>query len=154
MSPKQRVEAIFNGEIPDRVPLHHAAISSAVASALLGREAYVGGGIQEWREARALWQGEEAHREYVERSYQDAIDLSMALECDIIRASYWRSPRKPTRQVDEHTFLFADGDDGRAGRSCIATRPWNCVRPPPTARGRTSRPLKIWKGPWWLESKP
>ena len=82
-----------------------------VASALLGREAYVGGGIQKWREATALWQGEDAHQEFLGRSFQDAIDVALLVDNDIVRPSYWRQPIKPTRCIDEHTFLYEYGSE-------------------------------------------
>lgn len=66
MNSLERVQAAFRKEATDRVPVLHIGFSSAVASALLSREAYVGGGIQRWREAAALWQGEDAHREFIE----------------------------------------------------------------------------------------
>jgi len=75
---------------------------------VLGREAYVGGGIQQWREACALWQGPEAHAEFIERSFQDALAVSLAARQDMIRPEYWRYPVKPTRRLDEHTFLYGD----------------------------------------------
>jgi hypothetical protein len=113
MTPKERVAAAFAGLSTDKIPIHHIGSLSAVASELLGREAYVGGGIQQWREARALWRGPDAHQEYLERSFQDAIDLSMLLGNDIIRASYWRFPRRPTREIDENTYLFENGPEER-----------------------------------------
>ncbi|MCJ7752347.1 MAG: uroporphyrinogen decarboxylase family protein [Armatimonadetes bacterium] len=111
MTPKERVDAAFSGEITDRIPVCHIGISSDVASALLGREAYVGGGIQRWREATALWRGEDAHQEFLERSYRDAIAVSKLLGNDVIRASYWRHSTKPTRQIDDCTFLFEYGEE-------------------------------------------
>lgn len=111
MTPKQRVAAAFAGEPADRVPVHHIGSCSQVASALLGREAYVGGGIQQWREAVAWWQGEEAHAEFVERSYRDALDFARAVGNDIVRSSYWRYQLRPTKRVDEHTFLYEYGDE-------------------------------------------
>jgi uroporphyrinogen decarboxylase-like protein len=93
------------------VPIHHIGYSSDVASALLGREAYVGGGIQQWREATAYWRGEEAHAEFVERSYQDAIAIALAADHDIIRPTYWRYNQRPTRRIDENTFLYEYGPE-------------------------------------------
>ncbi|MCK4283090.1 MAG: hypothetical protein KAX44_02140 [Candidatus Brocadiae bacterium] len=110
MLPKERIRAAFNKEPTDRVPIHHIGFSSQVASMVLGREAYVGGGIQQWREACALWQGEEAHREFVQRSRQDAFDLAMALGQDLVRMEYWRMSVRPSRKIDEHTFLYGDPD--------------------------------------------
>ncbi len=113
VTPKERVAAAFDGRSPDKVPLHHIGISSDVASALLGREAHVGGGIQQWREARSLWLGGDAHEEFIERSFRDAMDVSKVFGNDIIRASYWRFNRKPTREIDENTYIFEDGPEER-----------------------------------------
>jgi uroporphyrinogen decarboxylase len=111
MLPRDRVLAVFEHRPTDIVPTYQAGLSSRVASAVLGREAYVGGGIQQWRESKALWDGEDAHREFLERSRQDAHDLARALDVDYVRPSYWRKNEKPTRRIDAHTFMFGDPDD-------------------------------------------
>ncbi len=111
MTPRERVLATFAKQPTDKVAIHHIGTCSQVASALLGREAYVGGGIQQWREVTALWEGEDAHAEFVERSFQDAIDIAMLWENDIIRPSYWRYNRKPSKKIDDNTFLFAEGPE-------------------------------------------
>jgi hypothetical protein len=108
MLPKDRIAAVFDHQTTDKVPIYQAGFSSRVASALLGREAYVGGGIQQYREARALWEGEEAHQEYLERSRRDAFDLVRLLDLDLVRPSYWRMAIKPTRRLDEQTFVYGD----------------------------------------------
>jgi len=108
---KERIEAAFNKQPTDQVPIHHISCCSEVASALLGRDAHVGGGKQQWREAVAHWQGPEAHQEFLERSFQDALDLTRALDNDLVRITYWRYDRKPTKRIDENTFLFAEGDE-------------------------------------------
>jgi hypothetical protein len=110
MLPRERFRAAFDRASTDRVPVHHIGFSSQVASALLGREVYVGGGIQQWREACALWEGADAHAAFVERSLQDAFDLSVALGHDLVRLHYWRMPQRPTRRIDEHAFLYGDPD--------------------------------------------
>ncbi len=111
MNSRERIETAFQRQNPDKVPVHHIGFSSEIASALLGREAFVGGGIQQWREARALWQGKDAHQEFLERSFQDAIDIALLCEHDLIRVRYWRYNKKPTRQIDENTFLYEYGDE-------------------------------------------
>ncbi len=111
MTPRERVLAAFEKRQTDLVPVHHIGTCSEVASALLGREAYVGGGIQQWREVTALWEGEEAHEEFVERSFRDAVEIAQVLGNDIIRPSYWRYNRRPTEKIDANTFLFADGPE-------------------------------------------
>ena len=111
MNSRERVAAAFRHEPTDLIPVHHIGFSSDIASALLGREAYVGGGSQQWREARALWQGEDAHQEFLERSFQDAIDVALWVDNDIVRPSYWRYPTRPTRRLDENTYLYEYGDE-------------------------------------------
>jgi len=108
LSPRERVLAAFEHKPTDKVPIHNIGFSSHIASIILGHEAYVGGGIQQWREAKALWEGEEAHQEYLERSERDAFDVSVALEHDILRLQYWRMAEKPAQRRDEYTFLYGD----------------------------------------------
>jgi len=110
MNSVERVAAAFRHEQTDIVPVCHIGFSSDIASALLGHEAFVGGGSQQWREARALWQGDDAHQEFLERSFQDAIDVALAVDNDIVRPSYWRYPVKPTRCMDENTYLYEYGE--------------------------------------------
>ncbi len=113
MTSRRRVEAAAALKETDRIPIHHIGFCSEVASKLLGREAYVGGGIQQWREACALLKGAEAHQEYLERSYRDALDIAELTGQDVVRPSYWRMPQMPTRRVDENTILYGSGpEDG------------------------------------------
>jgi len=88
VKPIERVLAAFEFESTDKVPIHHIGFSSSAASYILGREAYVGGGIQQWREARALWEGEAAHKEFLRRSLRDAFELGKAVDNDILRLHY------------------------------------------------------------------
>ena len=111
MTSRERVQAAFESREVDKVPVHHLGFSSQVASALLGREAYVGGGIQKWREARALWEGEDAHQAYLQRSWRDSIDIALLCLHDIIRLGFWRHNVKPSKRIDENTFLYAQGDE-------------------------------------------
>jgi len=111
MNAKKRVMAAFQHQPTDKVPVYHLGFSSEVASALLGREAFVGGGIQQWREAVSWWQSEDAHREFVERSFQDAIDIALFCDHDIVRPTYWRYKPRPTRRVDEYTFMYEYGTE-------------------------------------------
>jgi len=108
---RERVAAAFEHKATDKVGVMHLGFSSEVASALLGREAYVGGGIQQWREAVAWWNGDDAHAEFVERSLEDAIDIALYCEHDIVRVNYWRYRPKPTRRIDEYTFMYEYGPE-------------------------------------------
>jgi hypothetical protein len=93
----------------DRIAVNHRGFSSAAASRVLGREAFVGGGIQLWREAKSLWEG--WHDEFVERSFADALELARVTGQDIVRPQYWTNDRKPTGRADENTWLFQDGEE-------------------------------------------
>lgn len=110
LSPAEKIRAAFDKRKIDRVPVFHAGFSSAAASVLLGREAFVGGGINQWREAVARWNGPDAHAEYLARCKQDAWDLSKAARCDVVRAAYWRMNQRPAQRLDERTFLYGDPD--------------------------------------------
>lgn len=138
MLPKERVQAAFAKQPSDKVPVYQAGFSSYAGSIVLGREAYVGGGIQQYRESRALWEGPEAHAEFLERSRRDACDICEVLDLDLIRPSYWRMNEKPTRRIDEYTFVYGDeaGDGWRVMQFNPATELYQiCAqasRPEPT----------------------
>ncbi|MEN6304556.1 MAG: uroporphyrinogen decarboxylase family protein [Armatimonadia bacterium] len=106
MQPFERVQAAFEHRPSDKVPIYQAGFSSYAGSIVLGREAYVGGGIQQYREARALWEGPDSHTEYLQRSREDAFEIADVLDLDLIRPMYWRMNEKPTRRIDENTFFY------------------------------------------------
>ena len=109
MTSRELVEAAFEKKITNRIPVKHVGFSSRTASYILGREAFVGGGIQQWREAKSYWEG--WHDEYLERSLKDAVDLALATGQDWIRTSYWRLRPKPTGKIDENTYLYETGTE-------------------------------------------
>lgn len=109
MTGKKRILSVFQGKTTDKVPIHHIGFSSSIASQILGHEAHVGGGIQQWREAKAYWEG--CHDEFLERSFQDALEISRITQQDIMRVSYWRLDHKPTRKMDEYTYLYEYGKE-------------------------------------------
>lgn len=110
MTSRERVACAFEFRSPDHVPIYQAGFSATVASAILGREAHVGGGRAQYLEARALWEGEAAHQEYLERAWRDAVELCRVLKLDVVRTTYWRLPEKPTRRLDEFTFFYGHED--------------------------------------------
>ncbi len=77
MTPRERVEAVLTGQTPDRVPVHHIGICCRVASKLLGREAWVGGGINQWRESLWHWNGVLVYRFL--RSVRSSITQSLGI---------------------------------------------------------------------------
>lgn len=111
MTPRERVLAAFEGRAYDQVPVFHAGFSSRVASELLGIDtAHVGGGVCQWLEARALWNGPDAHAEFLARSFNDAVALTAELDQDLVREAYWRMATKPDQKIDAYTFLYGDRD--------------------------------------------
>jgi hypothetical protein len=115
MLPRERVAAIFEHRATDKVPIYMGSFSSRVASAILGRaNACVGGGVNQYYEAKALWEGEDAHAGFEERAFRDAMELPKVLQLDYVRPSYWRLAERPTKRLDEFTFLY--GDPGGAHR--------------------------------------
>lgn len=108
MSPRERVLLTFENKQTDKIPIYHVGFSGYAASIIIGRQTYVGGQIQQWREMNALWEGPRAHELFLERSRKDAVNVALACEHDIIRLQYWRWMVKPTRKIDRYTFLFGD----------------------------------------------
>ncbi len=110
MTGKQRVEATFEGRPVDKVPIYCAGLSCRIASHVLGREAWVGHGMNQYRESVAMWEGEAAHQDFVEHVQRDVLDVSEKLDLDLVRPMYWRYPREPIKRIDENTFMFGDED--------------------------------------------
>jgi hypothetical protein len=127
MLPKDRVAAAFEHKPSDKAPIYQGGFSSRVASQILGREAYVGGGIQQYREVRALWDGDDAHQEYLARSLRDAFDLIKVLDLDLVRVGYWRQPEKPSAKIDDCTFRFGDDSNWRVMLFTPETELWQVI---------------------------
>ena len=108
-----RVLMAYSKQKSDRVPIYCGSVSSQTASHYLGHEAYVGGGVQRWREARALYDGADALAEFLERSAADALAWAKICDFDFVRPAYWRYGIKPSEIIDDCTFRFrrADGTE-------------------------------------------
>jgi hypothetical protein len=104
----ERVLTTFAHNSTDRIAVHHIGFSSKAASHILGHEAYVGGGIQQWREAFSLWDGGQAHEQFIEKSRRDVIELTRITKQDILRYEYWRLDLKPCKVIDRYTLMFGD----------------------------------------------
>jgi len=107
MRHKDRVMMAFRGEIPDRVGIFEQAFASSVASEMLGRKVYTGSTSLHYEEAKAWVQGKAAHEEFLEKCYEDTIALAQHLELDALYMP-WRIATRPSRQVDEFTFIYGD----------------------------------------------
>ncbi|MGI5818452.1 MAG: uroporphyrinogen decarboxylase family protein [Armatimonadota bacterium] len=108
MTGKERVMATFEGREFDRVPIYCAGLSCRIASHVLGREAFVGHGMQRYRESVARWEG--SLDEFEERTRADVLEVSEKLDLDLVRPAYWRYPHDPIARIDEFTFKFGDED--------------------------------------------
>jgi len=113
MTHRERFLATVRGEPADRIPVYHLQFSGQSASVILGRgNVCVGGEHNQWLEINALWEGEEAHREFDAKCERDAVAVAEACGHDMLRLRYWRwrSDQKPVKKIDDSTFLFGDPD--------------------------------------------
>jgi len=108
----QRIDDVFNGRWPERIPICEQAFASSVASEILGREAFTGSTDIHYFESRSWMKGAAAHDDFVEQIYQDTLELHRVLDLDIFFPP-WRMSDRPTKQIDENSFLYGnpDGDD-------------------------------------------
>ena len=109
MTHHERCVAAIAGAPVDRAPRYVAGVACEVASRMLGREAFGGTGSLHYAEACAWMRGEKAHEEFEEKLCQDLVDLYRALDVDVFRMP-WRKRERPTRQIDEVSFLYGDPD--------------------------------------------
>lgn len=104
---KGRIVDAFEHREGDGIPLFEQSIASDVASEILGRPAYSGTTYLHYQEACAWMQGEAAHAEFEERLYADLLDLTRALDLDMLHPP-WRRTERPSLRVDDCTFLYGD----------------------------------------------
>lgn len=105
----RRVHAVFSGQWPDRIPICEQAFASSVAGAIMGRPMHVGSTELHYEETVAWTKGEAAHAEFVDQVYQDSVALQRYFDFDIYFPP-WRMDARPSRQIDEYTFLYGDPD--------------------------------------------
>jgi hypothetical protein len=111
VKPKERVLATIRNDPVDRVPVHHLNFSGYAAEVILGRkDVWTGGEHSQWVSMNKLWEGEDAYAEWLRTRERDAVELQQACGHDMLRVRYWPWTRRPTRRIDEHTFLFGDPD--------------------------------------------
>lgn len=116
MNAKQRVKKTLKHEEPDCVPITDQLIVSNVASQILGKYAYTGGGEFERDTVEALIKGE---RDFIVTKYkEDILELyHEKLDLDII--SVGLVPPKDSKKEDykvekigDNTYLFKDKETG------------------------------------------
>jgi hypothetical protein len=109
MTGYERCLATIEGRATDRVPAYTPTIAGDVASQILGRPAHTGGPGLWYEEAVAWSMGRTAWEEFDGQIMEDTIALNRELGMDVIRFP-WRKNIRPTRQLDEWTFLCGEPD--------------------------------------------
>ncbi len=109
MNSKERVRKVFEHQIPDKVPVFEQLIVSKVASKILGRHAYAGGGefsrdvLEAQIEGRRDW--------IVKRHIEDTIELHQKLDMDIVPVGLVpgkESPDPLPEKLGTNTYRYAD----------------------------------------------
>ncbi len=107
MTPKERVLAVLNGRLPDRVPWGEHAIDYNIYEMFLGRPSFV---HAKFKETKAYWEGKNAE---IARSYMhDIVDLTLALDMDLVTLSMLPPATykaQPMERLDEYTYRDVSG---------------------------------------------
>ncbi|MCM8808649.1 MAG: hypothetical protein NC917_01715 [Candidatus Omnitrophica bacterium] len=108
MTGKERVLNAFNHKESDFVPVSDQLIVSKVASEIIGRYAYTGGGEFEKDKIELLYRRE---RDFlVERYVEDTLKVHEQLDLDFIRVglvpSNVYSIEALPKKIDENTYLY------------------------------------------------
>lgn len=107
---KKRIESVFSGKEPDRIPLCEQAFSSTVASKILGHESLTGSTDLHYYESCAWLLGESAHSEFVDKCYTDIVELHKKLDFDILFLP-WMMHEKPSKRIDDSRILYSSKND-------------------------------------------
>lgn len=113
MTSKERVKKVFAHQIPDKVPIFEQLIVSKVASKILGRYAYTGGGefARDMLEAQLRGERDKIVRNYI----KDTIELHRKMDLDIIPVGL--VPSRATdkenlpQEIAENTYRYQDPED-------------------------------------------
>jgi uroporphyrinogen decarboxylase len=111
MTSRERVQAAFRHQEPDRVPVFEQTVCARIASEIMGRRMRTGGGRIRWEETAARWESEEAWQEYVGRLIEDVGDLNRELGFDMVSVP-WRHAARPSVRLGEFTFRYDSPETG------------------------------------------
>ena len=92
-------------EKKDYIPSWGPAVACDVASKLLGKKVNAGTTTLHYAESLTWSKGDEFHREFEEKLYQDLVQLNRVLKWDFIRMP-GRLTEKPIKQIDKFTFVY------------------------------------------------
>jgi hypothetical protein len=115
MTGKERFRTTFAHREPDRVPVSDQVVVSKVASGVLGRHAYTGGGEFSRDSIELLARGE---RDFlVGRFIEDTVELHRKLELDFVALTYRSPPKAYDRsklpvKVGENEYRHEDPETG------------------------------------------
>lgn len=109
LTPYQRCLRVVEGSKPDKIPAYTPTIACEVASKLLGRSVDTGGPSLWYAEAQAWAKGDNAHDEFLQKYEESLLALNRALGIEVFRYGF-RKADKPTKQIDEFTFLYGDAE--------------------------------------------
>lgn len=128
MTSKERVAAVLEGRIPDRVPYAEFAVDFDTVERLLGHETFL---RAKAKSQIAFWAGR--HDEVAQSWLEDHIALQRKLPLDIVTfpMATWELPPPdappPPRRIDATTW---EDREGRVYRLSEATQDITCVRDP------------------------
>ncbi len=128
MTSKERVMAVLDGRIPDRVPLGEYAVDFDTAEKILGHETYF---RAKAKSQIAFWEGR--YKEVAESYEKDHIELMHKLDLDIVSfaAATYQIPvpsnDAPPRRIDGTTW---EDKYGRVYKFSDASMDITCVRDP------------------------
>ncbi len=138
MTSKERVAAVLDGRIPDRVPYAEFAVDFDTVEKIIGRETYL---RAKARSQIAFWEGRQD--EVAESWIKDHIELHAKLELDIVTfpMATWEMPAPtddpPPRRVDATTW---EDRYGRVYKLSDITHDITCIRDP-------VRDARVWSAP-------
>jgi hypothetical protein len=127
---KERVRAVLEGRIPDRVPYGEFAVDFDTVEKIIGHETYL---RAKAKSQIAFW--ERRHGEVAESWLRDHIELHHRLELDIVTfpMATWEMPPEtddpPPRRIDPTTW---EDKSGRVWKFSDITQDITCVRDPVT----------------------
>jgi hypothetical protein len=128
MNSNERVKQVFNGEIPDRVPIGEFAIDFDTIEKIIGRPTYL---RAKAKSKIAFW--ENRHEEVIESYIKDHIELHEKLDLDIINfpMATWAMPPEsddpPPKKLNENTW---EDKVGRVFKYSNITHDVVCVHDP------------------------
>jgi hypothetical protein len=130
MTSKERVAAVLDGRIPDRVPYAEFAVDFDTVEKILGHETYL---RAKAKSQIAFWEGR--HDEVAQSYLEDNLELHRRLDLDIVTfpMATWKIPPPtddpPPRRLDSHTW---EDREGRVFKMSDITYDITCVRDPVT----------------------